>query len=288
MLSATQSRFAKLVLTSTFSFALSACSTSVTIIPVDENGVPVADAEVRVDGILRGTGATHVRVGGDYAKQIAINSGPLHFSALLAVDDESESTIRIALPLDRAAADTISSTESKIRANEFVTLGIANGYEQSSEWWRILIDGVSGAQYQPVLIDERSGYLATEWREKRYTVTGHQQPTIIRRRIIGNIVSQQPLRYRLKLQVERKDLDHPDFSAWNRVYREDSELIADIATRAQASGGFASGTASAAPVYPARSMQPVLRPVSVTPSENIGDGRGYLRGNVSSFAGPVY
>lgn len=277
---------AALVLASQLS--LSACSTSITVIPVDERGETITGAEVRVNGILRGMGLTRVTVANEEIHQVVITAGPNYFPATIAVEEESEPTMRVPLSSDRAAADTVPSAEAKVRANEFVTIGIAPGYEQGADWWRIIVDSVSSAQYQPALLDERSGYLATEWKETRYPVAGHDTPTVVRRRIVGNLVSGQPLRYRLKLQVERKDIMHPAFSAWNRVFPEDSELMLQLVSRAQLSSGVTSAGNTGASFFPSNRLRPVSFPVVAQPSGGSGSRGGYLEGNVPSFGGPAY
>jgi hypothetical protein len=204
---------------------LSACSKTVLIVPVDEQGSTLSKAEVILDDSQTFQGATHVEIPSNGTHQLIVRYPPLYAPEEITLNHDSDAEIRVTLHKDPSLRDTIAADDLDVIPNQWMVVAISDSYALRGEWWRVLIAGIVSADFQPSLLDERSGYLATQWKERRYAASASGAEHVVRHRIRGNIVSAAPLLYRVRVEVERKRNSEKEFSPWNRIFPEDLSVI---------------------------------------------------------------
>jgi hypothetical protein len=208
--------------------ALSACAKSVLIIPVDERDQPLPDAQVIIDSTGEHKGATRVELDASGPLDVLISQSPEYLPQSVRIDSNSGREVRVMLRKDGSLSDTIPSDESEIAPNQWLSVRISDSYALRNEWWRELVEQLVSHDFQLSLLDERSGYVTTHWRELSYSGEQGSESHTVRRRIRGNLVSSSPLVYRVRIDVEHKLPGEKSFSAWNRLYREDLGMLREF------------------------------------------------------------
>ena len=213
----------------TASFLLSACSSDkVVIVPVDVDGATVDDAEVLIEGTRVGLGPTEVPIERGRSKQILIKKFPEFFPEQFTLKEEqAEQRYYVMLSTDQAFLETLAPSEVTVQCNQYIQVSIPKHHQSNNDWWFRMMSLLNEAQYVLPKVNDRSGFFRTDWKERSYPLRGGKQ-LLVRRRFAGNVVSQDPLRYRLKYEIERKDPDASDFTSWDRVYPEDAEIVRQI------------------------------------------------------------
>jgi hypothetical protein len=202
-----------------FVLALNGCIHRVTIVPLDPTETPLEQARVSADGVPTGAGTTQLRIKAPTAVQV--DASPEYKSESFTVDTESDKVIRVVLAVDELYAATVAD-ENKV-INRWITFEIAAGAQENDTWWTAVVNAISGLDFEMEMMEARSGFVRTAWRETR-----HGTDTS-RRRFVGNTVQQDPLHWRLKYEMMVKEGDQ--WTPYDRGFRDDLDALMEIRAR---------------------------------------------------------
>ena len=76
-------------------------------------------------------------------------------------------------------------------------------------------------------MDQASGFLRTAWRQASFG------DLLCRRRFVGNIVTQEPLVWRFRYEIEMSDDGGNQWVAYDRVFGDDTRISAEIRGRTE-------------------------------------------------------
>jgi hypothetical protein len=191
----------------------------ITIVPLGEDRKPLADARIVVDGKPVGQGTTAIAVPKPVAVTIEPGAGWLAES--FSLDAKSQSPIEIALRPD----ELYRATEADVNqiVNRWLTLNITRSAEANDEWWAAVAASISGQDFEMEMMDARSGFVRTAWKQARFA------NGMVRRRFIGNIVAKTPLQFRVKYEVELASGDN--WISYPRGFKQDMDALAEIRNR---------------------------------------------------------
>jgi hypothetical protein len=206
----------------------SACSRSILIVPVDERGNLLPKAEVIIDDSTTHQGSTRLPIGKSDATEVLVQYPPLYLPHRIQIGQNSASELRVTLKKDQSLNDTVPSDDSELPANRWIPVSIRDSYALHNEWWRVLIATITSHEFQPALLDERSGYLSTQWKERTYQTASEGELHQVRRRIRGNLIGTTPFVYRIRLDIEHKLPGEKEFQPWERLYPEDIATISEF------------------------------------------------------------
>ena len=100
-----------------------------------------------------------------------------------------------------------------------------NVSEQAREsWWSVIINAIGSQDLEMELMDAKSGFIRTAWKERMFGSAG------LRRRFVGNVVTLEPLTWRLKYQVQNTR-NGRDWADYDRGIKEEFDVIAEIRGR---------------------------------------------------------
>jgi hypothetical protein len=135
-----------------------------------------------------------------------------------------ESQLRYELEQDPAWAETAVSDA----ANQWQQINISPDYNKQT-MWPAIVQSVT-ARYSGIeLMDPSSCYIRTLPNVKTYkTSTGEDNS--LRTYLVGSMYSASPLIYQVKIVSERTD-GSGNWVPWQRVFREDAELIEELQQR---------------------------------------------------------
>ncbi len=201
--------------------ALSGCflPTKATVIPKNDQGAEVTEAEISVDGQPVGQGTTTIRTDSS-SKSITVDAQPEYYPKTFNLAAKAKGPIEVSLVRDRIYALTIEDSNKVV--NRWLTLNISE--RAMSSWWSVIINAISSQDLEMELMDDQSGFIRTAWKERRFGKTG------LRRRFVGNKVSTEPLTWRLKYQVQRTS-NGRDWLEYDRGVKEEFDVIAEIRAR---------------------------------------------------------
>lgn len=204
------------------------CVKSVMIVPVDPQHSVLTNARVSADGHDVGVGPSPVDVRGP--TQVEVNNGDEWLRGHASLNDASPDRLEVLLQPDAAFRETVADQSNIV--NTWITLNIAS--PRRNTWWSTIVAAISGAEFEPEMMDQASGFLRTAWRIHRYEGIAIK----IRERVTGNIVTQDPLTWRIRYEVERCETDcdsaSPNFRPWQgRGFQSAMNVISEIRARTQ-------------------------------------------------------
>ncbi len=204
-------------------FALG-CVKTVTIVPMDKNGASV-DARIEVNGLPTGQGVTNVRVNGPI--NISVDGSPQYYSTNFTVNQSTSSPVNVALILDDIYALTVADTNQVI--NKWLTLNISEDAKLDNKWWTVIVNAISTQDFEMELMDQASGFIRSAWKERRFGVNA------IRRRFVGNVVSTEPLQWRVKYQVQITNnySTNAEWKDYDRGIKDELDVISEVRGRTQ-------------------------------------------------------
>jgi hypothetical protein len=197
------------------------CVKAVTIVPIDGEHNVLMTARVSADGHDVGIGVSRVEVH-DGAAQVTIENGPEWLPATSRLDERSPDRVEVLVRPDGLYLNTVAD-ENRV-VNQWLSLNIAPS--RHSTYWTSVITAITGGDFEMEIMDASSGFMRTAWREVTYG-TRH-----MRRRFVGNIVTQQPLVWRLKYEVQRSD-DGSNWEEYDRAVADDLRIITEIRGRSE-------------------------------------------------------
>jgi len=211
-----------------FAALVAGCVKSVTVVPVDPQHRVLQTARVTADGHDVGVGPSDVAVRGP--TRVEVQNGDEWVRASASLNEESPDRIEVLLQPDAAFRETVADQSNIV--NTWITLNIAP--TRRTTWWSTIVAAVSGAEFEPEMMDQASGFLRTAWRIHRYEGIAIK----IRERVTGNIVTQDPLAWRVRYEVERCEIDCDGSSAnWRpwpgRGFQNAMNMISEIRARTQ-------------------------------------------------------
>jgi hypothetical protein len=194
---------------------------TVTVVPVGSNRAPLTQARVSVNGVPAGQGTTDVKVK-DEAVNVTITAGDGWLPESFSISKATESPLTVPLQVDEAYRATQTDTNQLV--NRWLNLNVSETAKATDEWWAAVTASIAGQDFELEMMDPRSGFIRSAWKEKRF------QQSSIRRRFIGNIVGQNPLRFRIKYEVERRE-GEADWEPYKRGFRADLDTLQEMQTR---------------------------------------------------------
>ena len=201
--------------------AMSACVKTVTVVPTNATGSTV-DARVIVNGTPTGQGTTNIQVKDPVP--VTVDGQPRYFSETFTVGKQTPSPLKVALREDEIYALTVDDTNKVV--NVWLTLNISETAAKENGWWTTIINAIATQDFEMQLMDEKSGFVRTAWKERKFGQRG------IRRRFVGNIVSTAPLQWRVKYHVEVTK-DGKNWKEFERGVKEELDAIEEIRGRTQ-------------------------------------------------------
>jgi hypothetical protein len=191
----------------------------VTVVPLGDGRKPLAEARIVVDGKPVGQGTTAVEIAKPISVTIEPPAGWLVES--FALDAKSPSPLEVALRPD----EVYRATEADVNqiVNRWLTLNITKSAEANDEWWAAVAASVSGQDFEMEMMDARSGFIRTAWKQSRFA------NGLVRRRFVGNVVAKSPLQFRIKYEVEIADGEN--WIGYPRGFRQDMDALAEMRNR---------------------------------------------------------
>jgi len=200
--------------------AVSGCIKRVTVVPVSTDRQPL-DATVSVNGRPAGAGATEIEV--RQPVTIEVDGRPRYSAVTFTITKQTQSVIEVPLEEDVLWAMTVEDTNQVV--NRWLTLNVAAAATENDEWWAAVINALSGRDFELELMDPRSGFIRTAWKQATYG------PVSVRRRFVGNTVSQSPLSWRIKYEVQVRG--GPSWVGYDRAFRDDLDALDEIRSRTE-------------------------------------------------------
>ena len=205
-----------------FTLLLTGCVKRVTIIPVGLDHAVLDNAEVRVDGRPMGLGATEVSVRG-LGTNIEIVAGPEWMSGTARLDQRSPGRLEVLVAPNELYRATVAD-ENRV-ANQWINVAIAP--VRMATWWTTVVGAMSGGDFEIQITDQASGFLRTAWRQTTFG------SLICRRRFVANVVTQIPLVWRFRYEVEMSSDGGNQWSAYDRVFGDDVRITQEIRGRTE-------------------------------------------------------
>jgi len=199
-----------------------ACVKTVTVVPVDDDHRVIRTATVTADGRDLGAGVTEVEVRGDSAR-VSVLAGPEWLPATARLDKNSPPTVEVMLTPDELYLATTEDQNQVV--NRWINISIAE--HRRSTWWSTVVAAISGADFEIEIMDASSGFLRTAWRQQTY------RGQLARRRFTGNLVTQRPLVWRIRYEVERQDEGSPDWMDYDRGFADELRVLQEIRGRTE-------------------------------------------------------
>jgi len=201
------------------------CARTVTIVPMDKNGATVDSARIQVNGLPTGQGITNVRVKNPI--NISVDASPKYYSTNFTINKATRSPVNVALVADDIYALTIEDTNQII--NKWLTLNISEAAKVDKKWWTVIVNAISTQDFEMELMDQSSGFIRSAWKERRFG--SHA----IRRRFVGNVVSTEPLQWRVKYQVQITNnySKNAEWIDYERGLKDELDVIAEVRGRTQ-------------------------------------------------------
>jgi len=136
----------------------------------------------------------------------------------------SQSELHYNLERDPAWDDTSESPFT----NQWQQISISPDYNKQT-MWPLLVQTVTEHYSGIQVMDAQSCYISSLPRVKSYTSSSGAQ-CYLRTYMIGSIFTSSPLIYQVKIVAERSD-GGDNWVPWQRVYRQDKELVEEIQQR---------------------------------------------------------
>lgn len=198
------------------------CTKTITVIPTDKDGNEIKEARIVVDGTPTGQGQTAVQISNPVS--VTVDGRPQYFSESFTVGAQSPNPLRVSLREDEIYALTIADTNKVI--NQWLTLSISESAAENAGWWTVVVNAIATQDFEMEMMDQKSGFVRTAWKERKFGERG------LRRRFVGNVVSADPLQWRVKYQVETTN-DGQNWKEFDRGVKEELDAIEEIRGRTQ-------------------------------------------------------
>jgi len=203
-------------------FTLAGCVKIVTIVPLDDQRRVVSDAQVTADGRDVGVGVTDVEVLHG-SLRVSVAAGPQWLPGTAVLDDASPSRLEVML---RPNDLYLTTTEDRNQVvNQWINITIAGA--RRTTWWSTVVAAMSGADFELEIMDAASGFVRTAWRQRSYG------PFVARRRFTGNIVTQDPLTWRIRYEVQYRQQGEEDWRDYDRGFADDLRVLQEIRARTE-------------------------------------------------------
>lgn len=206
-----------------FVIALAGCVKNVTVVPTDKNGSTVEDARILINGTPTGQGATAITVKDPVT--VTVDAKPRYYSETFQVGKQSPSPLKVMLREDEIYAATVEDTNKII--NQWLTLNISPKASKDALWWSVVVNAISTQDFEMELMDQKSGFIRTAWKQRGFGKRA------LRRRFVGNVVSQSPLQWRVKYHVEISEDGGANWKGFDRGIKEELDAIQEIRGRTQ-------------------------------------------------------
>jgi hypothetical protein len=229
-------------------FTVGCGAKAVTVTPTTPEGQVLTTARVSVGGTLVGTG--QVAVPRQPGSTVYVDGGPGWMPQSIQITRQTPKEVQVALMRDELYMSTVEDTNQVI--NRWLNLNVQPTVAQQGTWWPAIIAALTGQSFEMEMMDPNSGFVRTAWKERNFGYV------IARRRFVGNIVSTQPLTWRVMYEVQIKSPQANDFEAYNRGFREELDALAEI--RGRIEGGGSAQPVQQQPVQQQPVIQPVIQP----------------------------
>lgn len=205
---------------------LGACGPSfITVRPTSDRGQDIDFAQVSYQGTIKGTGVTTFQVP-DMKGEVSVSAQPQFIDASVDLAKASSRDIVVKLATEPGYSETQDPSKFGVSVGQDTMFPIAKCLITGNEWWRFVVLILTDAGYKPQIMDEKSGYLLTNWKEKEYREPGGDRRYLIRRRIAGGLAPGfPPSYYKVRVEVERQYLGDSQFRPWNRLYPDDLQVL---------------------------------------------------------------
>ncbi len=190
-----------------------------TIVPVDDQGAEVRTAQVSVDGVPIGQGTTQMRAP-KTDSSVSVDAAPDYYQETFVVTSETRGPLEVALRRDEIYALTVEDTNKVV--NRWLTMAISDQAQDS--WWSVVVNAIATQDFEMELMDAKSGFVRTAWKERSFGSEG------VRRRFVGNVVTTDPLTWRIKYQVQRTH-NGRDWVDYDRGVKAELDVIDEIRGR---------------------------------------------------------
>jgi len=186
-------RWSGLLFSAVFIFV--SCTHTVTVSPVDEeSGEVIQETEVKKNDTPVGTGVTTLEI--DRPTTITLEPGPEWFSKNFSVNENTPETIDVSLRRNYFYRRTTQDTNDV--ANKWLNIQVSENMQEDREWWSTVVNALLSADYELERMEKSSGYIRTSW------MTVQLNEWKARRRFRGNIVDKDPLKWRIRYEIEVK------------------------------------------------------------------------------------
>lgn len=124
--------------------------------------------------------------------------------------------------------ESLKATVPSVAANSWLRLQTDSSLTFPVLWQKI-VDAVTSRYPSLEMIENGSGYLRSVYLIRKFkSRKGELQ---VRTRFVGNVTSMDPLLYKLKIESEFRDTGDTDWSPYDRIFREDEQLVEEIQGR---------------------------------------------------------
>lgn len=158
--------------------------------------------------------------------QVVLAEKPGYFTEQVSVSKETpgikKGQLQIVLQEDEAYRATTTSEAT----NQWLRVQVSTGLSEAAVWQK-LVDSVTGRYTSLEQLDNSSGYMRSVYTVRKFK--GRDADYSVRSRLIGSISSRDPLVYKVK--IESESFERGDWVPYQRVFKEDAQLIEEIQQR---------------------------------------------------------
>lgn len=197
------------------------CGSYLNIVPIDSNHSVLSQAQVSLNGSAVGSGT--VRVERPESAVATIDAGPGWLTTTTQIGPQTPDTLEVVVPVDELYRSTIEDSNQII--NRWLTMEVSEEAEADGSWWSTIDAAIAGQDFEMEMLDQGSGFIRSAWRERSYPGVS------VRRRFVGNVVGQTPLRWRIKYQVEVRYDNQQNWVAYDRGFRDELDALIEIRSR---------------------------------------------------------
>lgn len=203
------------------SFFTVGCGSYLNIVPIDSNHSVLSQAQVSLNGSAVGNGT--VRVERPASAVATVDAGPGWLTTTAQIGAGTPDTLEILVPVDELFRATVEDSNQII--NRWLTMEVSEAAEADGSWWSTIVAAIAGQDFEMEMLDQGSGFIRSAWRERSYPGVS------VRRRFVGNVVGQTPLRWRIKYQMEVREENSENWTAYDRGFRDELDVLIEIRSR---------------------------------------------------------
>jgi len=197
---------------------ISACS-SLTVVPLDSQQNVLNSARIKIDGSDAGSGAVQIKA--KEGSRIEADAGPEWIASSVLLGPDTPKRIEIRLRPNDLYLQTVSDANKVV--NQWISLTVSP--LRTNTWWTSAVSAISGSTFEIAIMDASSGFIRTAWRERAY------EAATIRRRFVGSIVTQSPLVWRVRYEVEADRRDGRSWQPYDRAFADELQILQEIRAR---------------------------------------------------------